>query len=80
VLFSLYGDHVPAISHVFDQMGYEDARSNYFIWSNTEEKVVRRQIFSGEQVMKIENLGLSLLETIGALRFKGSDAFKRNFD
>jgi len=80
VMFSLYGDHVPAISHVFDQMGYEDARSNYFIWSNTEKKPVRSQDFLEERVMKVESLGLNLLEAIGALKFKGRKVLKRNPD
>lgn len=34
VLFSLYGDHVPAIPKIFDEMSYKDSHSNYFIWSN----------------------------------------------
>ncbi|RVU83379.1 LTA synthase family protein [Leucothrix sargassi] len=34
-IFAFYGDHVPAISHVFEALGYDDSRSNYFIWSST---------------------------------------------
>ena len=34
-VFGFYGDHVPAISDVFDAYDYDDPESNYFIWSNT---------------------------------------------
>jgi phosphoglycerol transferase MdoB-like AlkP superfamily enzyme len=29
-----YGDHVPALGHVFDALGQAPARSQYFIWRN----------------------------------------------
>jgi len=63
-VFSLYGDHVPAISHVFDQMGYDDSRSNYFIWSNIDKMAQSEQEFSAEREMKVEDLGKHLLELI----------------
>lgn len=45
-VFSFYGDHVPAMSGVFNNLDYEDPRSNYFIWSgenkgNGEGKEIR---------------------------------------
>lgn len=64
VIFSLYGDHVPAISHIFELMEYSDPRSNYFIWSSSEGKYADVRESPRERVLKIEALGLYLLDLI----------------
>lgn len=36
-VFGFYGDHVPAMSDIFESLNYKDSRSNFLIWS-TERK------------------------------------------
>ncbi|WP_415868269.1 LTA synthase family protein [Burkholderia ubonensis] len=50
-----YGDHVPALGHVFDKLGVSPEKSNYFIWRNFD-------VLSGErQDLRAEELGSALL-------------------
>lgn len=50
-----YGDHVPALGHVFDKLGASPEKSNYFIWRNFD-------VLSGErQDLRAEELGSALL-------------------
>lgn len=37
-LFCLYGDHVPNLQQVFTDAGYEDPRTDYFIWKNVSKR------------------------------------------
>lgn len=37
-LFCLYGDHVPNLQQVFRDAGYEDPRTDYFIWKNFSKR------------------------------------------
>ncbi len=49
-----YGDHVPALTSVFDALGAEPKRSDYFIWRNFGGD-------SGEQRdVHVENLGVAI--------------------
>ena len=70
-LFALYGDHVPAISNVFEKMDYDDPRSNYFVWSN-DKNHPNIPSTSTERVLSIEDLGLYLLDVIGSKKNKKS--------
>ncbi|WP_341319317.1 LTA synthase family protein [Paraburkholderia sp. IMGN_8] len=53
-----YGDHVPALPHVFVDLGYEPARSDYFIWRNYGDAPATRKDLCAEQ------LGVALVRTL----------------
>jgi hypothetical protein len=53
-----YGDHVPALPHVFAKLGGEPARSDYFIWRNFGEAPAR------QQNLRVERLGTALIRAI----------------
>ena len=59
-VFSFYGDHVPAMSKVFKQLGYEDPRSNYFIWSGANKENVE------DKEIKVEGLAKYLAELLAS--------------
>ena len=51
-----YGDHVPALPHVFGELGCEPTRSDYFIWRNYGERPPRMKH------LRADNSGLTLIE------------------
>ena len=53
-----YGDHVPALSHVYADLGCEPAHSDYFIWRNYGNASAIRKDLCAEQ------LGVALVETL----------------
>jgi hypothetical protein len=53
-----YGDHVPALSHVYVELGCELARSDYFIWRNYGNAPATRKDLCAEQ------LGVALVRTL----------------
>ncbi|HDR8988585.1 LTA synthase family protein [Burkholderia vietnamiensis] len=59
-----YGDHVPALGHVFDKLGVSPVKSNYFIWRNFD-------VLSGERRdLRAEELGSALLRAASVDRTK----------
>lgn len=62
-VLAFYGDHVPAISNVFDMFDYDDPRSNYFVWSSRirDKKIIRG---SNESELAAEELAPLLVRTI----------------
>ncbi|MDW9256645.1 sulfatase family protein [Burkholderia thailandensis] len=59
-ILCLYGDHVPALSHVFEKFGNTPEQSNYFIWRNFGEHSPRKQDRA------VEDLGTALLRAMKA--------------
>ncbi|MFC5430239.1 LTA synthase family protein [Paraburkholderia denitrificans] len=57
-ILCFYGDHVPALSHVFERLGNVPAHSKYFIWRNFGGRPARMQ---GRAV---EDLGAALLHAM----------------
>ncbi|AIT20110.1 LTA synthase family protein [Burkholderia thailandensis] len=55
-----YGDHVPALPHVFGKLGVAPERSDYFIWRNFGAPDARRRD------ARVEELGLILLRATEA--------------
>ncbi|MFL9910544.1 LTA synthase family protein [Paraburkholderia sp. RL17-337-BIB-A] len=53
-----YGDHVPALPHVFAKLGSEPAQSDYFIWRNFGKTAARQQNLS------VQALGAALIRAI----------------
>jgi phosphoglycerol transferase MdoB-like AlkP superfamily enzyme len=53
-----YGDHVPALSHVYADLGCEPAHSDYFIWRNYGNAPATRKDLCAEQ------LGVALVRTL----------------
>ena len=53
-----YGDHVPALPHVFSELGCEPVRSDYFIWRNYGEAPATNEALRAEQ------LGLTLIRAL----------------
>jgi len=45
-----YGDHVPALPHVFSELGCEPVRSDYFIWRNYGEAPATNEDLRAEQL------------------------------
>ncbi|MGF6933098.1 general stress protein CsbA [Paraburkholderia sp. UCT70] len=53
-----YGDHVPALSHVYAQFDNEPAHSNYFIWRNYgDAPAIRTDLYAAQ-------LGVALVEAL----------------
>lgn len=61
-LLGFYGDHVPAISGVFEALNYNDPRSNYFIWSSRSDELISKQV--DEREMTAEALAPYLLSVL----------------
>ncbi|TAM03966.1 MAG: LTA synthase family protein [Paraburkholderia sp.] len=57
-ILCFYGDHVPALSHVFERFGNIPAHSNYFIWRNSGGRPARMQDRA------VEDLGTALLHAM----------------
>ncbi|WP_430233564.1 LTA synthase family protein [Paraburkholderia tropica] len=53
-----YGDHVPALPHVFDQLGNVPSQSHYFIWRNFGDRSIAKQD------LPVENLGAAVLQAM----------------
>ncbi len=53
-----YGDHVPALPHIFERLGTVPTRSNYFIWRNFGDRPARKQDKA------VEDLGVALLQAM----------------
>ncbi|MFM0731010.1 LTA synthase family protein [Paraburkholderia sediminicola] len=53
-----YGDHVPALPHIFSELGCEPARSDYFIWRNYGDAPATNEALRAEQ------LGLALIRAL----------------
>ena len=45
-----YGDHVPALPHVYERLGTLPERSNYFIWRNHGARPARQRNLAVEQL------------------------------
>ena len=63
-----YGDHVPALPHVFVDLGYEPSRSDYFIWRNYGDAPAIRKDLCAEQ------LGPALVRSLEPVRPRGTPA------
>ncbi|WP_035475389.1 LTA synthase family protein [Burkholderia sp. WSM2230] len=53
-----YGDHVPALPHIFERLGSVPSRSHYFIWRNFGDRAARKQDRA------VEDLGAALLQAM----------------
>lgn len=63
-----YGDHVPALPHVFVDLGYEPSRSDYFIWRNYGDAPAIRKDLCAEQ------LGPDLVRSLETVKPCGTPA------
>ncbi|WP_028218362.1 LTA synthase family protein [Paraburkholderia oxyphila] len=63
-----YGDHVPALPHIFDRLGKVPSQSNYFIWRNFGDHS------AAKQDLPIENLGAAVLQAMGAAKARDVSA------
>jgi hypothetical protein len=53
-----YGDHVPALPHIFERLGTVPSQSHYFIWRNFGDRPARKQDKA------VEDLGAALLHAM----------------
>lgn len=53
-----YGDHVPALPHIFDRLGNVPSQSHYFIWRNYGDRSATKLD------LPIENLGAAILQAM----------------
>ncbi|MGF6641454.1 LTA synthase family protein [Paraburkholderia sp. MM6662-R1] len=63
-----YGDHVPALPHVYAGLGCEPSRSDYFIWRNYGDAPATRKDLCAEQ------LGVALVRTLEPAMPRGTPA------
>jgi hypothetical protein len=63
-----YGDHVPALPHVYAALGCEPTRSDYFIWRNYGDAPATRKDLCAEQ------LGVALVRTLETATPRGTPA------
>ncbi|PYE16581.1 phosphoglycerol transferase MdoB-like AlkP superfamily enzyme [Paraburkholderia silvatlantica] len=59
-----YGDHVPALPHIFDRLGNVPSQSHYFIWRNFGDRSAAKQDLS------VENLGAAVLQAMEASKVR----------
>ena len=57
-----YGDHVPVLSDVYEATGFDDGRTDYFIWGKG-----RTPHGAIEHNLKVEDLGVVFLQQAGVL-------------
>jgi phosphoglycerol transferase MdoB-like AlkP superfamily enzyme len=63
-----YGDHVPALPHIFDRLGNVPSQSHYFIWRNYGDR-------SAAKVdLPIENLGAAILQVMETAKRRDSSS------
>jgi len=43
-ILCLYGDHVPSMPGVYETLGFNDPRTDYFIWTNRQSETERRNL------------------------------------
>ncbi|NOY63734.1 MAG: sulfatase-like hydrolase/transferase [Gammaproteobacteria bacterium] len=60
-IFSLFGDHVPSMPTVYDVLGYESAKTDYFIWS-AQAAPAKRQ---NREELSVEQLAEKILAAGG---------------
>lgn len=53
-----YGDHVPALSHIYERLGEAPSLSDYFIWRNFGDRSATRQD------LPVEQLGTALIRSL----------------
>ncbi|EUC14753.1 LTA synthase family protein [Paraburkholderia hospita] len=53
-----YGDHVPALPHIFDRLGNVPDRSHYFIWRNFGDRS------AAKHDLPVERLGTAVLQAM----------------
>lgn len=63
-----YGDHVPALPHVYAELGCEPARSDYFLWRNYGDAPAIRKDLCAEQ------LGVALAQALERAMPRGTPA------
>ncbi len=58
-----YGDHIPSMPKIYQQLAYEDRDSDYFIWNN---KTYKKSIQSSERMdISVDCLAIMLLKQTG---------------
>jgi len=58
-----YGDHIPSMPKIYQQLAYEDRDSDYFIWNNKIEKTSKQ---SPEKLdISVDSLAVTLLKETG---------------
>ncbi|WP_322013576.1 LTA synthase family protein [Paraburkholderia sp. J12] len=67
-ILCFYGDHVPALPHVFERLGNVPGQSHYFIWRNFGDRPARKQDRA------VEDLGAALLHAMGRAGGRGASA------
>lgn len=60
-LLCFYGDHVPSMPQIYDELGFSDGRTDYLIWHN---RAANKSHADNEQALPIESLSLALLKTL----------------
>ena len=57
-----YGDHIPSMPKIYQELAYKDRDSDYFIWNN---KITSSSSNSNQQNIKVDNLAETLLKQTG---------------
>jgi hypothetical protein len=65
-LLCYYGDHVPALPHIFDRLGNVPSQSHYFIWRNYGDRS------AAKLDLPIENLGAAILQAMETAKRRDS--------
>ena len=60
-----YGDHIPSMPKIYQQLAYEDRDSDYFIWNNKADKTSKKNL--GKLDISVDNLAETLLKQTGNL-------------
>ncbi|MEH6455535.1 MAG: LTA synthase family protein [Cocleimonas sp.] len=58
-----YGDHIPSMPKIYQQLAYEDRDSDYFIWNNKTDKTSEKS--STQLDVNVDSLAVMLLKQTG---------------
>ncbi len=65
-----YGDHIPSMPNIYQQLDYQGEESDYFIWQNTNTKGADSKKTHTEQMILADSLAKTLLTLTGNLTEK----------
>ena len=60
-----YGDHIPSMPNIYQQLDYHGEESDYFIWQNTNTKSADSRQTQAEQMISADSLAKTLLTLTG---------------
>lgn len=68
-----YGDHIPSMPNIYQQLDYNEEESDYFIWQNAQSKTSDPMKSQTEQMISADSLAKTLLTVTGNLSLNSTE-------